>query len=112
MDNKDKYIFTRIDDTSKDLIITVDKDVKALISFSFGEREKPDPSRQQVFTLTTYIDEKGSYFYYEIELEYETNYYVDVVVDNPTKDVLIFCYYLATNIIIQNTGYNCILLFS
>ena len=99
MDNKDKHIFTRTDDTSKALIITADKDVEALISFSFSEREKPEPSRQQLYTLTTYIDEKGSYNYYEMEHEYDTNYYVDVVVDNPSPDVLPFCYYLATTII-------------
>ena len=110
MDNKDKHIFTRTDDSSKDLIITADKDVEALISFSFSEREKPDPARQQLYTLTTYIDEKGSYFYYEMEHEYDTNYYVDVVIDNPSPDALPFCYYLATTIIIQNTGHNCILL--
>ena len=45
-----------------------------------------------------------------MEHEYYTNYYVDVIVYNPTKDVLPFCYYLATTIIIQNTEHNCILL--
>lgn len=110
MNNKEKLIFTKTSDSYKELTIKAAKDVDALISFASSVKSPDDGTKQKFYTLNSYIINDQNYFYYEMEHEFDTNYYVDVEIENPTKDVLPFCYYLSTTAVIQNVGRNCILL--
>jgi len=110
LNNNKKYIFTRTKTKYTNMIFKANQSISAVISFTPSIKNSESSSKQNYLTLKKYIINDEIYYYYELDHEYDTNYYVSITVNNPTKKVVPFCYYLSTLPVIQNVGQNCILL--
>ncbi len=110
LNNNKKYIFTRTKTEYTNMIFKANQSISAVISFNPSIKDSESSSTQKYYTFKNYIINDEIYYYYELDHEYNTNYSVSITVNNPTKKVVPFCYYLSTLPVIQNVGQNCILL--
>lgn len=110
LNNNKKYIFTRTNTEYKNMTFKTDETIDAVISFTPSIKDSSSSSKQDYLTLKNYIIDDKIYYYYELDHEYDANYFVNITVNNPTNNVVPFCYYLSTLPVMQNVGQNCILL--
>ena len=103
INNKNIYIFT-IKNSESLSISSDDKTLETLISVS-GIEIKKDADYLKMYNYWNGFD---YYQYYKIDHEFNTNYYFDLEVNNPTNKVISLCYYVP-NMEVFYASQNCFL---
>ena len=106
VNNKNIYIFP-VKNSESLSIFSDDKNEEAIISISGIEKRDEEDEDY----LKMYIIGKGDTYYqfYKINHDFNTNYYLDVEINNPNDNVIPLCYYLPNMEVFYNTAQNCFL---
>ena len=106
VDNKNIYIFPV--QNSESLTISSEDNIDAIISVS-GIEKKEDSGDDDYLKMYMYGRDDIFYQYYKVNHDFNTNYYLDVEINNPNDDVIPLCYYLPNTEVFYKSAQNCIL---
>jgi hypothetical protein len=107
INNKDIFIFKITNKEIKSMTISTTENIEAIITSS--PTSKMDQTSDEHSTV--FIDTDGNiyYNYYQIVHEFNTNYHVEVELENELTEKIPLCYYLATTSHLGSFGQNCFL---
>ena len=102
----------KITDISKynSMTIETSDSIDAIVSSSPSIEKNDNPNTPKYLVLNNFGLDEIFFTFYEVEHEFDTNYYVDLEVNNPTKETLPICFYLSTTSSVRNDAQNCFLL--
>ena len=102
----------KITDISKynSMTIETSDSIDAIVSSSPSIEKNDNPNTPKYLVLNNFGLDEIFFTFYEVEHEFDTNYYVDLEVSNPTKETLPICFYLSTTSSVRNDAQNCFLL--
>lgn len=112
INNKYPKVFKITNKSYTSLTISSSEKIETIISSSPSVEKTENPNVPKYLLLNGFFlsDDNIYYTIYEVEHEFDTNYYVDIEINNPTNNVLPICYYLTTTASIQKFAGNCYLL--
>ena len=102
----------KITDISKynSMTIETSDSIDAIVSSSPSIEKNDNPNTPKYLVLNNFGLDEIFFTFYEVEHEFDTNYYVDLEVNNPTKETLPICFYLSTTSSVRDDAQNCFLL--
>ena len=102
----------KITDISKynSMTIETSDSIDAIVSSSPSIEKNDNPNTPKYLVLNNFGLDEIFFTFYEVEHEFDTNYYVDLEVNNPTKETLPICFYLSTTSSVRDNAQNCFLL--
>lgn len=111
INNQYPFVF-KITDRTKYNSMTIESSdsIDAIVSSSPSIEKQENPNTPKYLILNSYKLDDIFYTFYEVEHEFDTNYYVDLEVKNPTKETLPICFYLSTSSSLRVDAQNCFLL--
>ena len=111
IDNQNPAVF-KITDPSKynSLTIETSDSIDAIVSTSPSIEKNENPNTPKYLILNNYKVDDTFFTFYEVNHEFDTNYYVDLEIKNPSKETLPICFYLSTSSSIRDNAQNCFLL--
>ena len=111
VNNQNPTVF-KITDISKYNSMTIESSdsIEAIVSSSPSIEKNDNPNTPKYLVLNNFGLDEIFFTFYEVEHEFDTNYYVDLEISNPTKQTLPVCFYLSTSSSIREDPQNCFLL--
>lgn len=111
INNKYPSVFKMTDKTNyKNMTIESSEKIEAIISCTPSVEKTENPNVPKYMAINNFGYEDLMFFFYEVEHLYDTNYYVDLEVSNPTDYILPICFYLSTTASLKLNAQNCFLL--
>ena len=108
INNKDIFIFKITNKDIKSMTINTTEYIETIITSSPTSRMNQTSDEHS--TVFIDIDDNIYYNYYQIVHEFNTNYNVEVELENDLNEKLSLCYYLATTSHLGSFGQNCFLI--
>ena len=108
INNKDIFIFKITNKDIKSMTINTTEYIETIISGS--PSSKMEQTSDEHSTVFQDRDEYIYYNYYQIVHEFNTNYHVEVELENELNEKISLCYYLVTTAHLGSLGQNCFLI--
>lgn len=110
VNNKYPTVFPIKDQSKTSMTIESSEKIEAIVSSSPCIEKSENPNTPKYLILNNYKVDDTFFTFYQVEHEFDTNYYVDIEINNPTKDTIPICFYLSTSASIRDDAQNCFLL--